>query len=283
MNLPEPPSDTITDIKVQEDNIYVSSFDKTLRIYKDGLLSRTIAHNLPILKVEFFNGEPIFTDIAGNVNTHHLCIKTDCGGIQGISVHNNAIIAAGWNKKLQIIQNNEIQRTIELQEKVYAMDRCDDVVLMGCSNNTYMLVDMRKPDKIMRRSVAGPITSVVLGEYAIIGMLNGKIRVDFSVMGSSRASDAYTFNCHHKSSGNKRINYPVNALIFDGTLISCGSDGSINEWNVLDRMMLKEIYRSDLNVSAIQRYKNKIVAGLSYNYEQGDRESFNPELRILHM
>ncbi|ELQ76135.1 Mitotic spindle checkpoint protein BUB3, WD repeat superfamily [Trachipleistophora hominis] len=283
MNLPDPPSDSITDIKVQEDKIHVSSFDRTLRIYKDELLVHKIVHNLPILKIGFLDNDPIFTDIVGDVITPYSRIKTDCGGIQGMSIYNNSIIVAGWNKKLQIIQNDEIQSTVELREKVYAMDRRDNFILLGCSNSTCLLYDIRKIDSIMSKSVAGPITSVALGNCAVIGMLNGKIRIDFSISGTSRAVDTYTFNCHHKSSDNKRINYPVNDLIFNNTLISCGSDGSIVKWDVHSRTMLKEIYRSDLNVSAIERYKNKIVAGFSYNYEQGDKESFSPELRILNV
>lgn len=278
LTLQKPPKDIITDIKVQDNKIYISSFENTIKMYEECILTQELTHSLPVLRLTFLNQEIIFSDIKGNVITPNNTIKTDCGGVQGLKTHNKCIIAAGWNKKLIFIENERIVHTVKLNKKVYDMDINNNLILLGCNEQKYALLDIRKTNKIAEKQVKSFFCSVALGDAAVIGTIDGRMKIDSTF--SDKKIEGYRFNCYNRTNNNVRVNYPINTLLLDQTLISAGSDGQIFESDLVNKKIIKKIYSSEYPISCLGRFGNKLV-GFSDNYEKGDENIFKPVIKII--
>ncbi|KRH95102.1 Mitotic spindle checkpoint protein BUB3, WD repeat superfamily [Pseudoloma neurophilia] len=273
-------TDTITDIQILRTQILVSSVDKSIVVYNNTEIKSRIEHHLPITKLSVFNDEIIFSDIEGGINVGSNYIKTSCGGIQGLCSYQNAIMAGGWNKNLQIIQSGEIVHTMNLKNKIYAMDLNNHILLAGCDDCVYFMLDLRKSNHIVYKNVKNSVSSVSLGKCAAIGTTRGKIKLDFDLL-SEKSENSYIFNAHITENVDSKIFYPVTSMIVGDTLISGGSDGRIIEMDYNQKRKLREIIHSDVPVSIIKECGNYIVAGFSDNYEKGELLGLEPQVRIL--
>lgn len=278
--------DTITDIKILDNLIFVSSFDKKIHIFNKNKKLNTINHFHPISKMITQNKEIIFADIKGNIvfNKENI-LETQCGGIQGLLPFDfEKIIAGGWNKKIQIIKKDEILKTIELENKIYFLEKKENILMAGCDMGIYLFLDLRMPEKIIYKKMKNPISSIAMDKCAAIGSIFGKIKIDFDIF-KKEAQESYLFNAHVKDKNNIRTTYPVTALIFKNSLFSGGSDGKIIEFDYMKRRMTKTIFNSDIPVSIIENFNHKsIIAGFSDNFERGYfDDDIVPEVRIFDL
>lgn len=263
------PKDTITDIQIHENNIFLSSFDKSIKKYYNFELIDEINHTLPISKMIIHNQDLIFADIKGNISIAGKLILSDCGGIQGLCNFENSVIAGGWNRKIQILQNDQVQQTIFLNQKVFDMDIKDHLLLIGCDLSTYIFLDLRKPECIIKKKIRKPVCSVALNECAAIGTTEGKIKIDFNLLSNDQNNRDYVFNAHKSENTISKTWYPITSIILGHTLFSGGSDGRIIEFDYISKKSIREVISKPIPVSVIRNYENKIVAGFSDNFEKG--------------
>lgn len=273
-------TDTITDIQIFRGEMYVSSFDQTINVYNNNEICNKISHFLPVSKISILDNKMIFADIEGGVSIDGQYLETDCGGIQGLCVYQNSVIAGGWKKKLQVIQSGKIVHEINLDNKVYAMDLNENTLLVGCDSSSYVFIDLRKPETRKIKRVKSPVCSVSLGECAAIGTIKGEIKIDFDLF-AEKTNSSYTFNAHRAEKGLERISYPVTSMVVGKTLLSGGSDGRILEFDYNQRKKVREIIHNDIPVSIVKEYEDFIVAGFSDNFEKGELLNHQPEIRIL--
>lgn len=267
---PEDLKDTITDIKLFNSEIYVSSIDKTINIHENFKLTKKIEHFAPITKMLQFDGEMIFSDTDGGICTSKKYFKTDCGGIQGLCAYKNSIITGGWNKKVQILQNDEIVQTIDIKNKVYDMDLYENTLLIGCDSSFYQFIDLRKFDVIIRKEVKNPISTVSLKDCAAIGTSKGEIKIDFDFFSNSSKS-FYTFVAHREDIGLDRVSYPVKSIILNETLFSGGHDGKIIEFDYKSKRKLREVIHHDYPVSKLADYGDSLIVGFNSENEDQNR------------
>lgn len=266
------PTDTITDIKINNSLIYISSFDSYIYIYDiwSRKLINKIQNDAPILKMNFIENL-IYTDTNGFVNFTNL--KKFNFNIKGMSVlekYKNIPIVGGLSKVLLLYDNGCYE--ILTNQKVYGSSIYEDIIALNFGLKIG-LFDLRCLKFINWFKNKHFIRTIYLNKNKLyLGDINGRIRI-YNI---DNLQDLI-INSYVSLDNENKILSPVNDIIFENYIYTCGSDGIVNRLKENPKLCNKIVFKVDQPVLKIGKFENFLVACCGYNYEFGEGEtSKNP-------
>jgi mRNA export factor len=172
----------------------------------------------------------------------------------------NMICTASWDKTLKFWAKNQLTSgtpagTVQLSERIYAMDIRDEVAVVACADRNIHVFDLRNPSAPVnthQSPLRHQIRTVALFSdnkgYAI-GSIEGRVQI-YHISDADKHLN-FAFKCHRDS--NTQDIYAVNAIVFHrlGTFATAGSDGTFNFWDKDAKTRLKNFPKMSNSITAV--------------------------------
>jgi len=295
------PGGDICCLKCSPTNDYfvVGTWNKEINVYQysnngSTKLMTSQKQDSPILSVAWDqNGSNIFVGCADNSirlwnlqNQSFTLIGNHQSGVKNLAYcnDNNNLISTSWDGNICYWDMRSSQRagTVNTQFKIYCMSLRSPILCVGLSNQHILGYDVRKPNATFHNGVSQlkyqirtiDVFSNKLG-FAASG-IEGRVGVE-NFNSNIKSTADFSFKCHRHQDNHslKSINnvYSVNRLIFHplGSFMTCGDDGEISIWDMLDRARIKCFERVPLPIVDIDldRTGQILVYGTGYTWYQG--------------
>ncbi|KAL1837629.1 hypothetical protein VTJ49DRAFT_3568 [Mycothermus thermophilus] len=314
IDFPKGPEDTVSAVRwsPMENLLAASSWDGNVYIYDAKNANKTedirpvtaINISSPVLDCDFSKDGTLAAGAAADSKVHVLDIASgqtiELGShskpvraVRFIQVPfaNSPIIASGsWDKTIRYWDMRQPQpiTTIELPERVWAMDASTKFLAAATANNELQFIDLRQRDNFkVWKNVKSPldhqITSLSLtkdGSHWAAGCIGGRAAVQ-AVDDRITNFTNLTFKCHRDpdNTTNKHNThfdvYAVNAVAFCPTnrelLATAGSDGTYTIWNVRMHRRMRAYPKVEAPVTAVSfRHDGKALAyAVGYDWAKG--------------
>jgi len=189
----------------------------------------------------------------------------------------NLVVSGGWDRKLKFFDARSPQPTgtLDMPERVYAMDVRENLLVVGTAGRTVIAYDVssgqprefhrkESPLKFQTRCIACFPDSTGFA----IGSIEGRVGIHY--LQKIAGKDSFAFKCHRQDSNV----YAVNAIAFHnqfGTFATCGSDGVINFWDKDNKQRLKGFNAVQRTISAasFNAQGNLFAYASSYDWSKG--------------
>lgn len=288
--------DTVSDLRLERDNLLVSSWDNRILIYdcsNETRLATEIRTEAPPISLYALNHYKYVGLLDGtikeldlenlklfsrNLSGLDLDYKNGINNICGVDHQPNSIIASSILGKLQLIDNrNEKSILINLgkNKKIFTMDSNENILTVGLSDKLIEFHDIR--------NIGIPFETRELGlKYQIIQLksfpnqegfaistVDGRVSMEYYDSSPEvQAMKKFTFKCHrfHDKTAQLDIVYPINSINFNkqfGTLFTAGSDGALCLWDVEKRKRMKLVHKFDDPIMKIDSTNNLIAVATS--------------------
>lgn len=297
IELPSPNGlDIVSDLKLYQENLIVSSWDNRILIYDCcNLKTLTSEIRTPITPLSLYtnnrntyvgllDGSIRAIDLENaklspeNISDIDLDYKNGINNICGIDDQPSCIIASSISGKLQIVDSRarkSILINLGRNKKIFTMDSNKNYLTVGLSGNFIELYDIR--------NISLPFETRELGlKYQIVQLkcypnqqgfalstIDGRVSMEyFDSSPEVQMAKRFTFKCHRfqdKSSMADTV-YPVNSISFNkqyGTLFTAGSDGTICLWDTEMRKRMKMLPKFDMAVVKIDTTDNLLAVATS--------------------
>ncbi|KAK6090582.1 hypothetical protein P3W45_000305 [Vairimorpha bombi] len=262
----ESPADTVTDILIHDNIVYVSSWDCCLYaydLYTQKLLYKKEV-DYPVLKIAWKNGL-FFSDSKGFIHfDDDKKINFNIDGMLVMEAYQDHFIIGGLSGKVCKFYDNGHTDVIDVSGKVYGSSIENNNLLLNFGKKVG-LYDLRNFNLIKYLHNKNSFRSVYTKKGKIyLGDIHGKLKIhDIST------SEEVTVNAHIELKENFKRVYPVNDIIYENYLYTCGSDGIVNRWKEEDKLKSRCIFKSNLGVLKMAAKNDKLVVASGYNYEIG--------------
>eukprot|EP00028_Trichosphaerium_sp_Am-I-7-wt_P013935 CAMPEP_0168510972 /NCGR_PEP_ID=MMETSP0405-20121227/1811_1 /TAXON_ID=498012 /ORGANISM="Trichosphaerium sp, Strain Am-I-7 wt" /LENGTH=278 /DNA_ID=CAMNT_0008528967 /DNA_START=128 /DNA_END=964 /DNA_ORIENTATION=+ len=196
--------------------------------------------------------------------------------------NHNLLVTGGWDKTLKYwdCRQPNPSATVQMPERVYAMDIVGRLGVIGCANRHILAFDMQKPQTPLRK-VDSPLkcqTRCIACFPDATGFALGSIegRVAIHYVNQNRASDNFAFKCHREG---KNV-HAVNCIAFNsqyGTFATCGSDGTFHFWDKNSKQRLKQFKKcaKSITAAAFSPNSSAFAYAVSYDWSKGVQR-YNP-------
>jgi len=204
-----------------------------------------------------------------------------------LNVINETIVAsASWNCKFYLwdVLNKKCLQEIDLPGKAYAMDYCQNKIVISTSNRKNCFIDLTFDDENGTRKATLTQNRESSLKYQTrcirffpdatgfaMGSIEGRVAVEY--IGETQKKK-YAFKCH-------RVNdhvYPVNAIAFHPqytkSFATGGCDGTVVIWDSFHKKRLRDIgnYSNSIAALVFSEDGTEIAIAASYTFEEGQRE-----------
>jgi len=295
--LPQVSTNTITRIRWSPKDLVVltSSYDCSLRLYDAQACSTKviIRRKPPILDCSFFGPTKALSgDLEGTLSAYDLEKEVETtntiahdGAIRCIEVlqRQNKIYTGGVDKMVKLWDQNvkDSVASVSVGSKVLCMDASSQKVVIGCSDNTISVFDVRKFDApiLAREPMKSELRSVKCfpdQSGFVCGSVEG--RVAWEYFDAAHSAKNFVFKCHRqkdKSTGNETI-YSVNTIGFHHktTFATGGGDGVVNMWDGITKSKLWRTPNFENPVTSLEFSPDAthLAIATSYEQDQGDKE-----------
>lgn len=217
---------------------------------------------------------------AGRLLGHHQAGVRCCSWIDAT----NCLVSGSWDRTLKVwdprVQIAEVV-CMDLPDKVFAMDVCDNSVVVGLADASVNVFDVRSVDSgafLSRPCTLGhQIRSMKLfeeGAAVYIGSIEGRVVVE-NLDVSAPTVKRYAFKCHRLQDAI----FPVNAIAVcragsqDKSLFATGGgDGNVIVW---DGQLKKKVHAFDTLQTSCSSLDfaadgSHLAIAASYTFERGD-------------
>ncbi|WUR04033.1 mitotic checkpoint protein BUB3 [Vairimorpha necatrix] len=297
----ESPKDTISDILIKDQKIYISSWDNFIYLYDFNAQSliHKIQNTSPILKmlhsensiysenliysedsINFDN--LIYADSCGNLNFYDQHkqntkkIKFNLPGISTINTFKNMFIIGGYTNKLWLYSERGLFKSINLEDKVYNSLLINTELVLNYGNKI-KIYDIRNFKVLREINNKKQIRTICIRENKLyIGDVEGKMKIH-----NLDTKEEIIINAHFEIQGNVKKVYPVNCIINEGNLYSCGSDGVVNKWKEDGKLKCNKIFKNKQGIIKMASYGERLVIGSGYNYENGVGETTENDIFMI--
>jgi mRNA export factor len=316
-----PPEDSISDLAFspQADFFSVSSWDKKVRIYEVSANGTTegralYEHDAPVLTTRWTSdGTKV---ISGGCDKQVKLYDLQSGQAQQIGAHdapvksvrfvecgpaNTPVVVSGsWDKTLRYWDTrtpNPIA-TIQLPERVYAMDSSQKLLVVGTAERHVCIIDLNNPQQITK-TVTSPlkwqtrsIACYPQGNGYALGSIEGRCAFQY-IDDGEQAQLGFTFKCHRRSETKQGRTenhiYALNSICAHpvyGTFATAGSDGCFNFWDKDAKHRLKGFpaLGGPISAAGFNRNGNIYAVAVSYDWSKGHtmNNPQHPNLIRLH-
>lgn len=322
IELPSPEGlDVISDLKLHQNNLIVSSWDNRILIYDCKQASLTVEIKTPTTPLSLYankhntyvgllDGSIKSLDLENlklsseNLSDLDLDYKNGINNICGIEHQPNSIIASSISGKLQLIDDRSgksILINLGKNKKVFTMDSSKNHLTVGLSGNLIELYDIRNINiPFETRELGLKFQIIQLKSYPdnqgfALSTIDGRVSMEyFDSSPEVQQEKRFTFKCHrsHDKPTNTDIVYPVNSISFNrqyGTLFTAGSDGAVCLWDVEKRKRMKMLPRFDDPVMKIDSTDSLLAVATSddkftrMNQLEYQKSSKSSKIYISHL
>jgi len=179
---------------------------------------------------------------------------------------NQEVLATGsWDGTVKFWEMSKVNpqqptasHSIQLQERVFAMDVKFPVCVIGTADNNITVYDLRNP----AQPHMGPIKCQLTHQLRTlalfpdqngfaVGSVEGRVGVTY--FQDPQKNKAFAFRCHREpvqGKSNEQNVFPVNSISFHqqcGTFATAGSDGCYNFWDKDSKQCLKKFQKFQNN------------------------------------
>ncbi|KAH3685778.1 hypothetical protein WICPIJ_003241 [Wickerhamomyces pijperi] len=315
-----PPEDTISDLSFspQADFFVASSWDNKVRIYEVTPTGQTegralYEHEAPVLSARWTSdGTKV---ISGGCDKQVKLYDVQAGQAQQIGVHDSpvravrfvecgpsntpVVVSGSWDKTLRYWDTRQAQpiSTIQLPERVYAMDSSQKLLVVGTAERHICVIDLNNPQQISKQSMSPlkwqtrSITCYLEGNGYALGSIEGRCAFQY-INDVEQSKSGFTFKCHRQTEtkGGRTENhiYTLNSIAVHpgyGTFATAGSDGCFHFWDKDARHRLKGFpsLKAPITASAFNRTGNIYAVALGYDWSKGHQYSTQPSQNMIRL
>jgi len=299
-----PPEDSISDIAFspQTQHLAVASWDKKVRIYEINASGGSegkafFDHEGPVLSCHWSrDGSKVVgagadkaarlidlgagQNVASQVAAHDQPIR--CVRFFDMPNTNEQMLVTGsWDKTIKYwdLRQSTAVATVTCQERVYAMDVKNQLLVVGTADRYINVINLSDPTKFYK-TIQSPlkwqtraISCFTGGEGFAVGSIEGRCAIQY--VEEKDSSMNFSFKCHRDLPQNNITNvYSVNAISFHpvhGTFSTAGSDGTFHFWDGVAKHRLKG-YPSvggTISASAFNKDGTIFAYAISYDWSKG--------------
>ncbi|CCH44723.1 Vegetative incompatibility protein [Wickerhamomyces ciferrii] len=316
-----PPEDSISDLAFspQADLLSVSSWDKKVRIYEVLPTGQTegralYEHDAPVLTTRWtLDGTKV---ISGGADKQVKLYDIQSGQQQQIGQHDAAVkavrfvecgptntqvvVSGSWDKTLRYWDLRQPQpvSTIQLPERVYAMDAAQKLLVVGTAERHVCIIDLNNPQQISKQAMSPlkwqtrSISCYPQGNGYALGSIEGRCAFQY-IDEQEQAKAGFTFKCHRqnetKAGRTESHIFSLNSIAAHpvyGTFATAGSDGCFHFWDKDAKHRLKGFPSLGGTISAANFNRNGSIYAIAVSYDWSKGHTFNtpqlPNLIRLH-
>lgn len=304
---PEAPSDGISCLAWSpvQDMLAAGSWDQTVRLWEVGsemnVESRlTMQHEAPVLSCCFMSdGQHLVTGSCDNtVRLKNLTTQQE----QQVWQHEapvkevfsigemNLIVSGSWDKTLRFWSPQQAApvTTIQLPERVYAMDVKYPMMVVGCADRHLLVFNLAAVQANPAPTKQG-YTSLKMQTRSLScftdrsGYAAGSIEGRCSIVHLDDAAQTFTFRCHRTI----EEYCAVNSLDFhptQGTFATVGGDGIYTFWDKMNRQKLFQSSARQCPISAAKfsSQGTRFAYAVSYDWSRAhDAKELNQPNQVM--
>lgn len=316
-----PPEDSISDIAFspQAEFFSVSSWDKKVRIYEVSPTGSTegralYEHDAPVLSTRWTSdGTKV---ISGGADKQVKLYDIQSGQAQTIGMHDGpvktvrfvecgptntqVVVSGSWDKTLRYWDTRQPQpvSTIQLPERVYAMDAAQKLLVVGTAERHVLIIDLNNPQQISKQAMSPlkwqtrSIACYPQGNGYALGSIEGRCAFQY-IDEQEQAKAGFTFKCHRqnetKAGRTESHIFALNSIAAHpvyGTFATAGSDGCFHFWDKDAKHRLKGFPSLGGTIAAANFNRNGSIYAIAVSYDWSKGYGFNtpqyPNLVRLH-
>lgn len=330
-----PPEDTVSSLAFSPvaDMLAVASWDKKVRIYDidpntgNNQGRALYEHDAPVFSAQWtYDGTKVVlggadkqvklfdlqSQQAQQIGQHDAPVKdvryVECGPT------NTPVVALGsWDKTLRYWDMRLPQpvSTLNLPERVYAMDLSQKLLVIGCAERHVAIIDLSNPQQIFKTTTSPlkyqirTIACYPTGNGYAIGSVEGRAAIQY-IDDAEQSKLGFSFKCHRRTNGPANIGtntlslrpssvpalaahaYAVNLIAFHpiyGTFSTAGLDGTFCYWDKDAKQRLKTFPAVNYSISAsdFSRDGRLFAYSLGYDWSQGhmgNRQDYPNQIKL---
>lgn len=211
-------------------------------------------------------------NLAQQIGAHDAPVK----GVEFIP-SKSLVVSGGWDRQLKFwdCRSPTPVGQIELPDRVYSMDVCDQLLVVATANRQIISYDLSGPQPREHSKKESPLKyqSRCVSAFPdktgfAVGSIEGRVAIHY--LQKVQGKDSFAFKCHRQENSV----YAVNAIAFHrvlGTFATVGSDGVVNFWDKDNKQRLKgfpPIQRS-ISCAAFNAQGNMFAYSSSYDWSKG--------------
>lgn len=226
-------------------------------------------------------------DLASNSTTATQVAAHDqpIRAVQAFTAGGNTMLATGgWDKMVKYwdLRQQQPVAQIECRDRVYSMDRQQDMLVIGTAERWIHVVNLTQPTafhKVIQSPLKWQTRVVTIFNPNPTGFAIGSIegRCAIQYVDDKDASNNFSFKCHRQQSPTDRNMsnvFAVNAISFHpehGTFSTAGSDGTFHFWDKDAKHRLKGYPEVGGTISStdFNRSGNIFAYAVSYDWSKG--------------
>ncbi|QLL30823.1 hypothetical protein HG536_0A06380 [Torulaspora globosa] len=286
VEIPESPSDFISDISLLGEQLAVSCWDGSLSIYdydtkeQKVALNTRLQHQFPLLSCCYVAGGHGRQIYVGSVQGEVLEADFELErfipvsknvaelGVSSMCSFREQLLCGSWDGSLQVV--NCAENSVDLhwklsdRSKILAMDLNEDRLIVATTGNKvrWFPLPLQPSDGTEVESglkyQARKIRLTPAGDGYVTSSLDGRVAVEYF----DDESRKFAFRCHRMNLVDTNMVFPVNALSFrPGTeiLYTGGSDGCVSCWNLHTRKKLEQLPKFNENSVVRMECNDKVL------------------------
>lgn len=296
--------DSVSDIAFspQAEFMAISNWDKKNRIFEitnNGQVEGRALYEQegPILSTRFtLDGTKV---ISGGADKQVKLFDLQSQQAQTIGLHYDAVrvvrhvtcgpqntpcvVSGSWDKTIKYWdtrQQNPIC-TIEMPERVYAMDASQKLLVVGTAERHIAIINLDNPDKIFKTSISPlkyqtrSIGCYPKGDGFGIGSIEGRCGIQY-IDDVQQKQFGFSFKCQriNKTASKETQIFSLNSVVFNpqfGSFATAGSDGSFSFWDKDSRHRLKGYPQLGATIPVVNFNRTGMLFAyaLSYDWSKG--------------
>ncbi|ODV95329.1 hypothetical protein PACTADRAFT_50064 [Pachysolen tannophilus NRRL Y-2460] len=192
------------------------------------------------------------------------------------------VVSGSWDKTLKYWDMRTPQpiATINLPERVYAMDSSQKLLVVGTAERHVIIIDLNNPQAIFKQTMSPlkwqtrTICCYPQGNGYALGSIEGRCAIQYVDEQDEANKAGFSFKCHRDIKQRESIIYSLNSISFHpiyGTFCTASSDGTFNFWDKDARHRLKGFpnCKATISTTAFNRNGSIFAYALSYDWSKG--------------
>ncbi|KAL1893268.1 RNA export factor gle2, partial [Ceratocystis pirilliformis] len=302
--LSNPPEDTISSMSFSpaasqaSDFLAVSSWDKKVRIYEVAPNGQSegrhaFEHEGPVLSCDFSkDGTKVASagadkqikvcDLATQQTAQIGAHDQPARCVRFFDINGSPMVVSGsWDKTVKYwdMRQQQPAATLQVQERVYSMDVCKDLLVVATADRYINVVNLNSPTTFFK-TMQSPlkwqtrvISCFIDAAGFAIGSIEGRCAIHYTQ--DKDTSLNFSFKCHRDPPANNAVNvYAVNSISFNpvhGTFCTAGSEGTFHFWDKDAKHRLKGYPNvgGSITSTAFSKTGNIFAYAVGYDWSKG--------------